>query len=124
MEFEKGGSFEVILNEKDAPETCKGFLENLPYQSSVLQARYAGEEFFFKMPIKVGLENNVMPEVGDIAFNADPNWRAVCMYYGSETRVRSPFNLFGKLKGDLNELKKIGERVWTEGKEYITIRKI
>jgi len=124
IEFKKGGSFEIILNDKDAPKTCKGFLKNIPYNASILQARYSGEEFFYKMPIEVGLENNVIPEVGDISFNADPRWQAVCIYYGSKLEVSSPFNLFGKIKGNLNELKKIGERVWTEGKEDITIKKI
>lgn len=124
MEFEKGGSFEISLNEDAAPETCRMFLENLPYKASVLQARFAGEEFFFKMPLEVGPENQVNPEVGSISFNPDPRWQAVCIYYGSKIKVSSPYNLFGEVKGDLSELKKVGERIWTEGKEEVTIKKI
>ena len=125
LEFQKGGSFNVILNEKDAPITTKHFLEKLPYKGNALQARFAGEELFFKMPLTIQYENNVKPVVGDISFNAEPKWQAVCIYYGSNIRVSEPFfNLFGKLEGDFNELKEIGERIWKEGKEEITIRMI
>lgn len=124
MEFEKGGSFEVVLNEAQAPQTCKAFLENLPYEAPVLQARFAGEEFFYNMPLKVEAENLVAPKQGSMAFNSDPNWQAVCMYYGPKIKVGNPFSLFAEIKGDLDELQKIGVRVWKEGAEKVTIKKV
>lgn len=122
IEFEKGGSFEILLNE-NAPNTCKAFLEALPYEAAVLQARFSGEECFFKMPMEVGPENNETPFAGSIAFNSDPKWQAVCIYYGPKTKVSSPYNLFASIKGDLAELQKVGERIWTKGGEKVTIKK-
>ena len=48
LEFEKGGRFEVVLNEKDAPKTCAQFVKMLPYESGALQARFSGTECFFR----------------------------------------------------------------------------
>ncbi|MDD2212462.1 MAG: DUF3830 family protein [Clostridia bacterium] len=124
MEFEKGGCFEVVLNEAKAPQTCKAFLENLPFEASVLQARYAGEEFFYKMPLEVEPENLVMPQAGSIAFNSDPKWQAVCVYYGPSIKVGNPFSLFAEVKGDLKELQKVGVRIWKEGQEKVTLKKL
>jgi hypothetical protein len=122
MEFEKGGVFEVCLYEDVAPKTCKAFMEKLPYEADALQARFAGEEFFYKMPLEVGAENQKHPVAGSIAYNADRNWQAICIYYGPKIKAANPFNLIGELKGDLKELQKIGYRIWKEGKETVKIK--
>lgn len=126
MEFEKGGSFEVFFLEDAAPETVKAFKAALPLEGTCLQARYSGEEFFFNADVAVGMENNVMPYFGAISFNCDPEWQAVCTYYGDSIEMGddTPFNLFAEIRDDLEELNKVGVRIWTEGGEKITFKEV
>lgn len=119
-----GGVFEAELLEEEAPETCKAFLNALPMEGTVRQARFAGEEVFFRAEIAVGPENRVAPKAGDIAFNADPAWKAVCIYYGDKIKASSPpYNLFARIRGDLAQLKAVGERVWRKGEETVRVEK-
>lgn len=123
MQFEKGGEFEVIFKE-EAPVTAAAFKEALPIEGQCLQGRYAGEEFFFNAPaVNVEPENLVEAEFGDVAFNSDPKWKAVCVYYGPKHKG-GPYSLFATLKGDLEELNKIGLRIWKEGAEKVTVKEI
>lgn len=122
MEFERGGCFEVTLNEA-APKTAEAFRKALPIEGTGLQGRYAGEEFFFKAPVVVQAENLVEATFGDLAFNSDPAWQAVCIYYGLKHKG-GPYSLFGKLEGDLDELNQIGLRIWKQGGETITVREV
>lgn len=122
MEFEKGGSFEVVFN-PDAPKTADAFRQALPVEGICLQGRYAGEEFFFNAPVETAPENLVEASFGDVAFNSDPNWKAVCVYYGPKHRG-GPYSLFARLEGDLGELNGIGLRIWKEGGEKVTVREL
>ncbi|HHW31737.1 MAG TPA: DUF3830 family protein [Clostridiaceae bacterium] len=118
--FEKGGTFELVLNEK-APKTCKAFLEHLPYEADVLQARFSGTECFFRMPLGVEPENIVDPKTGYVAFNSD-NEQAICIYYDSNIRPADPpYNFFATIKGDYCKLKEVGLRIWREGSEKVKI---
>ena len=121
LEFEKGGRFEVELNEKDAPETCAQFVKMLPYEAGVLQARFSGTECFFRMPMGLRPEHIVKPEFADLAFNSNFE-QAVCIYYDTNIHASDPpFNQFARLKGDLEELKRIGVRIWHEGMEHVRV---
>lgn len=122
MEFEKGGTFEVVFKQ-EAPKTAEAFKKALPIEGYCLQGRYAGEEFFFNAPVDIEPENLVEAEFGDVAFNSDPKWKAVCVYYGPKHKG-GPYSLFAKLVGDLDELNKIGLRIWKEGKEKVTVKEI
>jgi hypothetical protein len=123
IEFKKGGKFVVALLMDDAPKTCEAFLNVLPKEVRFRQARFAGEEFFFWPEMACEVENQVPPQWGDVSFNADPKWNAVCIYYGSTIRNTTPFNLFGKIvSGNLEELRKVGERVWIEGEETAHVK--
>jgi hypothetical protein len=125
IEFEKGGKFVAVLLTNEAPKTCEMFLKALPLEARVRQARFAGEEFFFQTEMIGNPENQVPPEWGEIAFNPDIHWKAVCVYYGSNFRVKTPFNLFARIVSDnLDELKKVGERIWIEGEETARVRLI
>jgi hypothetical protein len=119
IEFSKGGRFTALLLTKEAPKTCEAFLGKMPVQVTFRQARFAGEEFYFQIDMNTELENQIAPTWGDIAFNADPKWKAVCIYYGNTIRQGGPpFNLFARIiSGNLEELKKVGERVWLQGEE-------
>lgn len=123
MQFERGGEFEVVFKD-EAPKTTAAFLEALPIEGNALQGRYAGEEFFFNAPtVDVEPENLVEPDFGDVAFNSDPKWKAVCVYYGPKHKG-GPYSLFARLVGDLDELNKIGLRIWKEGSEKVFFRKV
>lgn len=126
LEFEKGGAFQVKFLEDKAPKTVKAFQAALPLSGDCLQARFAGEEFFFNAPITVGEENTVLPYHGAIAFNCDPEWRAVCIYYGSTIAMDDGvyYNLFAEVEGNLDELNKVGLRIWKQGEEKVTLKKI
>ena len=125
IEFNNGGKFVVALMMDDAPKTCKAFLNVLPSTVRFRQARFAGEEFFFQPSMTCETENQVPPQWGDVSFNADPKWNAVCIYYGSNIRYTTPFNLFAKIVSqNLDELKKVGERVWLKGEETANVKLI
>lgn len=120
MEFEKGGKFEVIFH-SGAPETAKAIKKALPLEGLGLQGRFGGEEFFFRTPVSAGPENLTEAKFGDVAFNSDPSWQAVCVYYGLKHKS-GPFNLFASLAGDMDELSRIGLRIWQHGGERITLK--
>lgn len=122
MQFEKGGEFEVVFKD-EAPKTREAFLKALPIEGGALQGRYAGEEFFFNAPVDVEPENLVEPEFGDVAFNSDPKWKAVCVYYGPKHKG-GPYSLFASLAGDLDELNRIGLRIWKEGMERVVVKQV
>lgn len=122
MQFEKGGEFEVTFK-AEAPKTAEAFKKALPIEGVALQGRYAGEEFFFNAPVDVEPENLVEAEFGDVAFNSDPKWKAVCVYYGPKHKG-GPYSLFAKLNGDMEELNKIGLRIWKEGGEKVTVKEV
>jgi hypothetical protein len=124
IEFSKGGKFTAELLMKEAPKTCEAFLKALPMEVRLRQARFAGEEFYFPANMSAELENQISPAWGDISFNADPKWKAVCIYYGSNVKKSGlPYNLFARVvSGNLEELKKVGERVWVQGEETAQIK--
>lgn len=123
IEFSKGGKFTAVLLMDEAPKTCEALLKVLPLEARCRQARSAGEEFYFQIHITCEAENQVPPKWGDIAFNSDVNWRAVCIYYGNNLRVRKPYNLFAQIvSNNLEELKTVGERIWTQGEEIVYVK--
>jgi hypothetical protein len=125
IEFAKGGRFTAVLLTEEAPKTCAAFLKVLPFAGQVRQARFSGEECYLQSSMSSEPENQQMPHWGDIAFNADPKWRAVCIYYGDHLRVRTPYNLFARIiSNNLEELKRAGERVWLQGEEAAEVKLI
>jgi hypothetical protein len=124
IEFSKGGKFTAVLLMTEAPKTCEAFLKALPLEVKLRQARFAGEEFYFQANLSAELENQISPTWGDISFNADPKWKAVCIYYGNNVKKTGlPYNLFARVvSGNLEELKKVGERVWIQGEEVARIK--
>lgn len=97
-------------------KTSKVIVENLPIEGVV---RRWGDEIYFETRIDFEEEENPkdVVEIGDVAF-----WipgKAVCIFFGktpiSDDKIRpaSPVNVFGKIKGDTEDFKKIseGERI-------------
>lgn len=129
MEFEKGGRFEIELD-YDAPMTAAAFKafmeESSGYQALCLQGRFSGEEMYF--PAKLGAKErenkHTKPCRGCLCFNPDPEWSAVCIYWGDETPTRQRYhNLFAHLRGDMEELTEIGTRIWQKGGETVVMKR-
>jgi len=94
-----------------APRTVEAILRALPLEG---KASLWGEEVYFQIPVKMGLEKERSTvEVGAIAYW--PMGSALCFFYGS-TQPYSPVNLVGRVTDGLTLLSKVrsGARVRVE----------
>jgi hypothetical protein len=104
---------EAWLNETD---TAARVLEILPITSTV---NLWGDEIYFSIPLKTGLENaREVVDIGDIAYW--PPGKAMCIFLGmtpvsteKEIRAASPVNIIGGIGGVEKLLGKVkqGEKV-------------
>jgi hypothetical protein len=125
--FERGGSFKAVLLEKDAPKTCEALLRLLPFTVEIRHGRFSGQEMYCQQEkMTVGKENNVPAGHGDIVFNPDPEWKAICINYGEKVREKTNwFNRFARIvPSDLSIALELGNRVWLQGAERVTLRLI
>lgn len=124
VEFERGGRFVIALLAEEAPHTCRAFLSALPLKGlEVRHAKSSGDEVYVQAKeMACEKENNVDPVQGDVVFNPMPKWRAVCIYYGPGITNQINFNKFGHISEELEELKKVGNRIWLRGTEKASFR--
>ena len=108
--------------EIDDSETARKIWEALPIEST---ANTWGDEIYFSIPVKVGLEDakSVVSE-GDLGYW--PPGTAFCIFFGptpmsrrNEIRPASPVNIFGRVIGDSKIFKKVasGTRIIVEKAE-------
>ena len=81
-----------------------------------------GEEIYFGIPLHIDLEDGrVVVEAGELGYW--PTGRAFCIFFGptpasigDEIRAASAVNVFGRLTGDPQEFKQVGdgERITVE----------
>jgi len=91
-------------------ETAKKIWEALPIKGN---ANTWGDEIYFSIPVKVGLENaKAVVLEGDLGYWPPVN--AFCIFFGptptsegEEIRPASPVNIFGKIIGDPEVFKKV-----------------
>jgi len=111
--FESIGEVEVELIDKN-PKTRDAILAALPIES---RANTWGDEIYFSTPVDVGEENSQeVVEKGDVAYW--PPGRSICLFFGptpasrgpDEIRPASPVNVFGRIVGDLERLKRVRDR--------------
>lgn len=95
----------TALGELNNSPTAALIWEELPFEGEV---RRWGEEVYFPIPVKAGLERDAreIVEVGDIAYW--PPGEAMCIFFGptpasqrGEIRAASRVNIVGRVKGDL-----------------------
>ncbi|TSC77138.1 MAG: hypothetical protein G01um101431_321 [Parcubacteria group bacterium Gr01-1014_31] len=114
------------LYEKEAPVTCDEFIKALPLEANALQARFAGEEIWIKEgpSLNIPQENaSINLKVGELGYASpipgNEVSRSIAIVYG-EAKLSDCVNVFGYVyKEDLQNLKKLGEKVWTEGKTIL-----
>ncbi len=91
-------------------KTAQKIWEALPLKGS---ANTWGDEIYFSIPVKFGLENaKAVVSEGDLGYW--PPGNAFCIFFGptptsegEEVRPASPVNVFGKIIGDPKIFKKI-----------------
>jgi len=91
-------------------ETAQEIWEALPIKSKV---NTWGDEIYFSIPIKIGLENaKAVVSAGDLGYW--PSGTAFCIFFGptpmsrgEEIRPASPVNVFGKIVGCSKIFKKV-----------------
>jgi hypothetical protein len=91
-------------------KTARKIWEALPIEGSV---NTWGDEIYFSIPVKVGLENaKAVVSEGDLGYW--PPGNAFCIFFGptpasegEEIRPASPVNVFGKIIGDPKIFKKV-----------------
>lgn len=138
IQFKNGEIINAELLTSLAPETCNAIWDLLPFKTTVRHSRWSGREFNTQISKIENLperENQtIYTSVGEICYwrewldhSHSPN-QALAFYYGAELarshRGDEPVNVFARVDyNKLDELKKIGERIWLEGEELIIIEK-
>lgn len=105
--------------ELNETETARAIWEKLPMEGKV---NIWGEEIYFKIPVKMGLEKAVeVVKEGDIAYWSEGE--CFCIFFGktpisTETEIKpaSAVNIVGKLLGNPKEFKKVsaGQKIIIE----------
>jgi len=119
--------FKYYLN--DAPATCKAFREILPFTRVFYHARISGHEIWIdNVPALDVIQENasVFAETGEVVIGPIKPARvktANCfgIYYG-EGKGLDAANIFARvIDADLKKLEALGDRIWKNGPEEITI---
>ena len=103
------GEFEAEILNKN-PKTTASIIDNLPLEAEAIRW---GDEIYFETPIEVEHEEaQEIVGIGDLAFW--PPGNAFCIFFGltpksepDKIKPASAVNVFGKVKGDVMELKNI-----------------
>ena len=107
------------LSEEKNPKTADAIWSALPIKA---RTNRWGDEIYFSIPVKIGMENaQQVVEKGDIGYW--PPGNAFCIFFGltpassgDEIRAASPVNVFGKILGNPDVLKRVkqGEEIKIE----------
>ncbi|MFX0125432.1 MAG: cyclophilin-like fold protein [Candidatus Hodarchaeota archaeon] len=107
-------NWDIILD-GSSPNTGSQIFNLLPIESEV---RTWGEEIYFSIPLSMPEENaKSIVTLGDVAYW--PEGKCFCVFFGKtplttsldEIKPASPVNVFGKVLGDLENLKIINSGV-------------
>ena len=115
----KSGNVEATAELKNTP-TAKAIYKKLPIEST---ANTWGDEVYFEIPVSLEAEGDAkeIVEKGDIAYW--PHGECFCIFFGKtpaseddRPKAASKVNVFGKINGNYNILKKIygGDKIIIE----------
>lgn len=136
--FQRGGTLTVVT-EAEAPKTSEAVRAELPIAAKIYQARWSGREIFVPVTFKrkpPRERQSIRANLGDVIYFHEwgdaydhTGFEAIGLFYGPEIvrewRGDAPVNVFGHVDpAQYDLLKAIGERVWREGGEGISIRAI
>lgn len=134
IEFEHGGVFKAELLESESTKVCNAFWELLPIKFKMFQSRWGGYELYNNTDLPMTVEMETLTVVGEKASAGEISYyhgfskrmsrklTAMMIYYG-DTELHSQVNKFARITKNLEELSKVGERIWLQGPEEITIQK-
>ncbi|HMN79214.1 MAG TPA: DUF3830 family protein [Burkholderiaceae bacterium] len=134
--FQRGGTL-VVTTADAAPRTTGAIAADLPLDAKVYQARWSGREIF--VPVSLARKpprerQSIRASLGDVIYFQEwedayerTGFEAIGLFYGPEIvrewRGDAPVNVFGQIDPSQFELlRQIGDRVWREGGEGVTIR--
>lgn len=136
FEFEKGGVLRAEVS-PHARETFACLSSQMPIDAKVFQARWSGREIFvpIKLPKKPPRERQtIRTSLGDVIYFFEwaeqyeyTGFEAIGMFYGPEIvrewRGDAPVNVWARILPEYFPLlESIGERVWRQGGEGISVR--
>jgi len=134
--FERGGKL-TMTTLAEAPKSIECISKMVPINAKIFQARWSGREIFIPTELKKKppRENQtIRANLGDVIYFREwkdsydfTGFEAIGIFYGPEIvrewRGDSPVNLIGRIDPSQWDLiKSIGERVWRQGGERISIK--
>ncbi|GEP56970.1 DUF3830 family protein [Reyranella soli] len=136
--FKRGGTLRMTTLDA-APKTAAAVKAEAPIETMVYQARWSGREV--AMPVnfkhKPPRENqSIRANIGDVIYFQEwpdaydrSGFENIGIFYGAEIvrewRGDAPVNVFGRIDpAQYDLLREIGDRVWRQGGEQITIRSV
>ena len=134
--FERGGTL-TMTTLAEAPKSIECISKMVPINAKIFQARWSGREIFIPTELKKKppRENQtIRANLGDVIYFREwkdsydfTGFEAIGIFYGPEIvrewRGDSPVNLIGRIDPSQWDLiKSIGERVWRQGGERISIK--
>lgn len=134
--FKRGGSV-IVTTIVQAPKTASALKVEAPLESIVLQARWSGREVAVPVNFKQkpARENqSIRANIGDVIYFHEwadsydqSGFENIGIFYGAEIvrewRGDAPVNVFGRVDpAQYDLLREIGDRVWRQGAEAISIR--
>ena len=134
IEFEKGGLFTANLLEDRAPNTCREVWNRIPLGYRMHHSSSAGQGLACTVDFTVEKENQqILHTKGQVIFRvADPTRGVQSEFivayglhasYSIRNLSHDPENVFAEVEGNLDELEKVGRRMFWEGGEKVTIRR-
>ncbi len=136
MKFQRGGTL-LVTTLAEAPKTAAALKAEGSIDTAVLQARWSGREFALPVAFKdkPPRENqSIRANIGDVIYFQEWNdgydrtgFENIGVFYGPEIvrewRGDAPVNVFGRVDpAQYDLLRQIGDRVWRQGTEPVSIR--
>lgn len=111
-------SIEVGLLCEDAPRICELLRSTLPFDSTMVHAKFAGEETIAMVPFFAEQENPKLDVVaGDVGYY--PGRQTLCFFYG-QTRPFGVVSYVGRVQENLEGLARAGQLILDRG--YLPVR--
>ena len=116
----EGEVIEADLLEDDAPRICGYIRSILPLDSTMVHAKFAGEETIVMVPFFAEQENGKTDVVaGDIGYY--PGRQTLCLFYG-DTEPFGEVSVFAKVTEGLDVLRAWGREILQQGSLPVQMR--